>query len=544
MKRSKKYFYSIVMITILSTFVSCLRAKRSSFDFNSPTGSFFAFAFSSALTPPPPPTKKLNSIEYENKTLTRTQPMATLEPEVNGTALSYSVDKTLPPGLSIDTNNGFISGTPTVDQAEKIYKVTALNGSESASTDLKIKITSDAPTNLVYNGIASGLQAGSTPASILIRRTVAASIKPTILGTASFSIAPSLPTGLTFNATNGTISGTVTNVPVSPLTTHTITATNVFGSIQINVSITILPVIYLATFGGGLAISLDGGNTFTMRNVASNGIGCNQLNALTVDNAGNIFVANNSNMCPGGISVSSNNGNSFTFLSATNGFQGRTILSETTGTIFFGTAGGFYYSTNSGSTFTHLNTALNFESAYINDIFISGSIIYAANGLSVSGGLSYSINGGGSFLKFTNLATNIPVNGVVTAGSNVYVTTSAGNPDGFFMSLNSGTNFNSIGSLPSSWKVAYHNSTIYVASLSTGVYISTNNGTTFTQRTTANSGLPNNAVNAIRVYSDGTIYAGTGGAGLGISTNGGTSFVIRNGTHGISNLSIQGIVVK
>ena len=450
----------------------------------------------------------------------------------------------MPNGLSLDSTTGIISGTPTVDQAEKNYRITAVNGAKSVFADIKISITSSSPpTNLVYNGLNSGMASGSNASNLRFRRTVLGSIRPTLVGTAStFSISPSLPAGLTLNTTSGIISGTPTVASLA--TTHTISATNVFGTSQVTIVVTVIPVIYLATFGGGLAISTDGGNSFTMKTVANNGLGCNQLNAVTVDNAGKIFVANNTTMCPGGVSVSSNNGNSFTFLSATSGFQGRTILSETTGTIFFGTAGGFYYSTNSGSTFTLLNTGLNFESAYINDIFISGSIIYAANGLSGSGGLSYSINGGGSFLKFTNLATNIPVNGVVTAGSNVYVTTSAGNPNGFFMSLNSGTNFSSIGSLPSSWKVAYHNSTIYVASLSTGVYISTNNGTTFTQRTTANSGLPNNAVNAIRVYSDGTIYAGTGGAGLGISTDGGTSFVTKNGTHGISNLSIQGIVVK
>ena len=56
------------------------------------------------------------------------------------------------------------------------------------------------------------------------------SVTPTAQGGAveTWTISPSLPTGLAFESSNGTISGTPT--AISPSTTYTITATNAGGS--------------------------------------------------------------------------------------------------------------------------------------------------------------------------------------------------------------------------------------------------------------------------------------------------------------------------
>jgi large repetitive protein len=541
MIQTKQYFFSTVMFIILFSATSCLRAKKSNFDISGPSGQLFFGVFSFLNNTG----SGLTSFTYDETTLDRTRsvPILPLEPVIEGTVNSYSLDKTLPAGLFIDSKTGIISGTPTQDQAEKTYKVTGVNGTKSLSVDLKITISSNAPANLSYNGTSSGMATGSTGNNLLFRRTVNASIKPKLTGTASsFSISPSVPAGLSFNTVSGIISGTPT---VSTLTnTYTITATNTFGTLQLSISITALPVIYLATFGGGLAISTDGGNSFTMRTNANSGIGCNTVNAVSVDQDGKIFVANNFNMCPGGISASSNNGTSFSFLNASlTGFQGLSILSETPGTIYFGTTGGFYYSTNSGSTFTSKTGTLHFDSDRINDIHAPGSLLYIANGFSNVGGLSISLNGGASFTKTsTGLPAMTPITGVSMSGFNVFLTTSGSSSNGFYLSTNSGTSFAASGSLPSSYKVRYLNSTVFVATLINGLYKSTNNGVSFTNYTISN-GLPSMTIIDVFVYADGTIYAATS-SGLGISTNGGTTFVTRNGSHGITNLSIQSIAVR
>jgi gliding motility-associated-like protein len=52
----------------------------------------------------------------------------------------YSIDKTLPAGLTFDSKTGIISGTPTVISPATIYTVTAYNAGGSSSTTISIKV--------------------------------------------------------------------------------------------------------------------------------------------------------------------------------------------------------------------------------------------------------------------------------------------------------------------------------------------------------------------------------------------------------------------
>jgi hypothetical protein len=83
-------------------------------------------------------------------------------------------------------------------------------------------------------------------------------------------------------------------------------------------------------------------------------------------------------------------------------------------------------------------------------------------------------------------------------------------------------------------------STVYVATEG-GLSISTDGGTTFTNRTTAD-GLARNTVFGVAVNGS-TVYAATEG-GLSISMDGGTSFTNRTTADGLGNNYVRGVAVQ
>ena len=135
-----------------------------------------------------------------------------------GAVVSWSISPGLPPGLSFDTTTGIISGTPTAISANTNYTVTATNVTGSATFVVTIEVNSATPI-ISY----------TTPDTYTVGSAIAPLV-PTNTGSAatSWAISPALPTGLTFNTTTGTITGTPT--VVSAAANYTVTATNGGGS--------------------------------------------------------------------------------------------------------------------------------------------------------------------------------------------------------------------------------------------------------------------------------------------------------------------------
>jgi hypothetical protein len=75
-------------------------------------------------------------------------------PTVTGAVSSFSVSPALPAGLSVNTSNGAISGTPTAVAAQATYTVTAANATGSTTAALVIT-ANQAPTTLLDLGHAS-----------------------------------------------------------------------------------------------------------------------------------------------------------------------------------------------------------------------------------------------------------------------------------------------------------------------------------------------------------------------------------------------------
>ena len=147
-----------------------------------------------------------------------------------GTVVSYSVNPSLPAGLSLNTSTGVISGTPTAVTATATYTVTATNAGGSGSATLTLTVNPALPV-ISY----------SPSTNVYTVSTAITSLSPTNTGGAvvSWSISPALPAGLSFNTTTGIISGTPTVITATA--TYTITATNVTGSATTTVTLTVNP---------------------------------------------------------------------------------------------------------------------------------------------------------------------------------------------------------------------------------------------------------------------------------------------------------------
>ncbi len=286
-------------------------------------------------------------------------------------------------------------------------------------------------------------------------------------------------------------------------------------------------IIYAATNGGlaGLSISTNGGTSFTNKTTA-NGLGDNRVNDVYVDNSGKIYAATYY-----GLSISTNGGTSFSNKTDANGlgsFYVYGVYVDKNGTIYAATDGGLSISTNGGTSFTNKTTANGLGSNNLNGVYVDNTgAIYAAT----QGGLSISSNGGTSFTNKTTangLGGNAVYDVYVDNAGTIYAATNGG----LSISSNGGASFSNkpLGSIVRGVYVD-NAGTIYVATQGGGVHISTDGGTSFINKTTAN-GLGTNVVYGIHVGNDGTIYAATA-SGLGIASQAtGNSLAVTNAVAG------------
>ena len=293
-------------------------------------------------------------------------------------------------------------------------------------------------------------------------------------------------------------------------------------------------IIYAAT-NGGLAISTDGGTSFTTRTTA-NGLGSNYIYAIDVSGS-NVYAATDY-----GLSISTNGGASFTNRTRSNGLGSNIVLSvyASGSNIYAGTNGAWLsISTDGGASFTSRTSVNGLGNSQVDGVFANGSNIYAVT----RGGLYISTNGGTNF-SIRTTANGLGSDGVralFVSGANVYAATGGG----LSISTNGGTSFinrttaNGLGS-NSLYSVYVSGSNVYAGTLNEGLSVSSDGGASFTIRTTAN-GLGSNTVGRIFV-SGSNVYVSS--RGLSISTNGGTSFINRTTTNGLGSNDVRDIFVS
>ncbi|MCE4217038.1 putative Ig domain-containing protein [Aquirufa antheringensis] len=141
-----------------------------------------------------------------------------IAPSVSGTVATYSIDRTLPAGLSFSSTTGIISGIPTALSSMQTYVITARNSTGSATASIDISVVIAPPSNLAY----------FSPTR-LIQDSTLAPVRPTYSGLATaFTIDKPLPLGLTFNNATGEITGKPS--VFTGLIRYIVTASNSTGS--------------------------------------------------------------------------------------------------------------------------------------------------------------------------------------------------------------------------------------------------------------------------------------------------------------------------
>ena len=143
---------------------------------------------------------------------------------------SWSIAPPLPPGISINPQNGTISGTPSSVSPPRSYVVTATNSGGSAQYTLTLEVRIQAPVGIQWPAFEIPLMKG-----------IQVSIAPINPGpiVESWSADPPLPEGLEF-LENGTIHGSPTER--HPWTFHSLWSNNSGGSLQQRIWISVIDV--------------------------------------------------------------------------------------------------------------------------------------------------------------------------------------------------------------------------------------------------------------------------------------------------------------
>ena len=163
-------------------------------------------------------------------TFTKNTAISTITPSnTGGAATSWSITSgSLPAGLSFSSTTGAITGTPTSVYSTASITIQASNSAGSDSTTISIAVQDEVP-NIAYSGPYT-----------FTKNTAISTITSTNTGGAatSWSITSgSLPAGLSFSTSTGSISGTPT--AVYSTASITIEASNAAGSDSATISITV-----------------------------------------------------------------------------------------------------------------------------------------------------------------------------------------------------------------------------------------------------------------------------------------------------------------
>ena len=219
------------------------------------------------------PAAPIISLSVSTLTATAGTAISNITVTNSGGDATYSISPAIDNALSFDTTDGTISGTPANAATNVVYTVTATNVTNSDSATLSITVNPAAPIiSLSVSTLTA--TAGTAISNITVTNSG---------GDATYSISPAIDNALSFDTTDGTISGTPANAATNVV--WTITASNVSGNSTATLNITVNPaapdislstttvVASVATAITAITVSNDGGTaTYSISPVLSEGL--------------------------------------------------------------------------------------------------------------------------------------------------------------------------------------------------------------------------------------------------------------------------------
>ena len=173
----------------------------------------------------------------ENQTITNNSLMNPMIPSIGGGEIAtWEINATLPNGITFDSSNGSLYGTPVELWPTTSYTIWANNSGGSISATINLTVIDEVPTDFVYS-----------PHNLTLTNNTASPnlpLSPQLTGPGEiigWEISEELPQGLTFDNETGEISGIPTVLQLTPMP-YTIWANNTGGSIYAIINITILEV--------------------------------------------------------------------------------------------------------------------------------------------------------------------------------------------------------------------------------------------------------------------------------------------------------------
>lgn len=259
-----------------------------------------------------------------------------------GAPLNYSINPTLPAGLSISSTSGIISGTPTTYSGLTTYTITILDiTNQTGSNTFTMKVNYPLLTSIANTAAVNG--AMGTNLSV-IPVSGSGGVLPY-----SYSINPAIPIELSFSSSTGTISGTPMNG--FPITTMTIIVTDAVGQTSSNdfslfIEFTAIPSQIAFTWPGTYNWTVPEGVTSISVLMVTPG-GSPQASTLTSQTyagsgGGGLGYVNNMAVTPGQVI-------NVVIPSITNTYAATTKSSNTTFTLGSKTITGISGSSGSGS---------------------------------------------------------------------------------------------------------------------------------------------------------------------------------------------------
>ena len=129
---------------------------------------------------------------------------------------SYSISPALPQGLTLDSVSGVISGTPAATSAATNYTVTVTDSTSPTATQVSATFSLQVASQLQIANVSSGGTFYIGVSQSLTPFTTSGGLTPY-----TYTVAPTLPAGLSISSTTGVISGSATTK--QDLTLYTVT---------------------------------------------------------------------------------------------------------------------------------------------------------------------------------------------------------------------------------------------------------------------------------------------------------------------------------